>query len=237
MKKTVFVLGFCILSFLSKAQNVDFEKNVTFLQEKIRCCSVPFSASTKRKVDSIAVAINGDAKLFYSDKKAPLAFNILQLYKEDPKDYGFNISPDNKFIWFHISADKIRMIRFTNAFETKAAYITLTKIFLLAQQNDLIVNGCHYTSSPSKPSEGVYFIYRSEKETDMLRAEVLKIIRPTDIQKKGDSIIKIKSNGEGWLDKDTIPVGKWNFYAKDKHGQEYLFKTETYNSNSHNSKK
>jgi|GEM_PF-4058580 len=53
-------------------------------------------------------------------------------------------------------------------------------------------------------------------------------IRASDKKDVGDTTFIIANRGEGWLDKDSIPVGEWRFFAKDEHGKEYLFKTGTY---------
>ncbi len=53
-------------------------------------------------------------------------------------------------------------------------------------------------------------------------------IRAIDKKDEGDSTLSIYSNGEGWLDKDSLPVGEWKFYATQNGGKEYLFKSGSY---------
>ena len=79
----------------------------------------------------------------------------------------------------------------------------------------------------SKNDPGVYFLTRTS--TISSEKEILfKSLRPIDKMDIGDSTIVIPSKGEGWLDKDSLPTGKWNFYAKNKEGKEFLFKTGSY---------
>jgi hypothetical protein len=72
-----------LLSFVSffslaclQAQDMSFEHTVEFIQAKISCCSVPYSASTKGKADSIAIGRNGDITISYSDNKLKQTFNL-----------------------------------------------------------------------------------------------------------------------------------------------------------------
>ncbi|MBN8855429.1 MAG: hypothetical protein BGO55_27455 [Sphingobacteriales bacterium 50-39] len=46
----------------------------------------------------------------------------------------------------------------------------------------------------------------------------------TDKKDVKDTTVTLLSHGEGCMDKDSLPFGKWMFYCKDENGKEYLFK-------------
>jgi hypothetical protein len=77
------------------------------------------------------------------------------------------------------------------------------------------------------PADAAYFISRNailNTENKML-ANSIRSVDTTD----GNGIaITVNSRGEGWLNKDSLPTGQWNFYAKSSTGKEYLFKTGLY---------
>lgn len=327
------------------AQYDSFAPTVQFIQQKVSCCSAPFSLSTKRKVDNIGITKNGDITLSYSDNKLKQTFNIFELYKENAVATGIDTIMGGKFIQFYVSAEKIRMIRFATATDAQETYTALLRLFTLckkerkmfsdlnfeqtldvintwlakwteerntitlrAQQNgnavitnklnqsfpfnffdlagaydntkidkdgieivscdvkkhaplawinfktarqkvafirldcytpiaelEIICGALLHLKSlctkadtfSNRPAGAIHFVSRnavlkSEKET------LLTSIRSLDKKDEGDTTVTISSNGEGWLDKDSLPIGKWNFYAKDKLGKEYLFKYGVY---------
>ena len=80
---------------------------------------------------------------------------------------------------------------------------------------------------PPRPDSGVYFISRN-KIIDSTNYKLYDGIRPYDKKDIKDSTIIINSIGEGWLDKDSLPVGQWSFFAVNKSNKPYLFKTGEY---------
>lgn len=87
---------------------------------------------------------------------------------------------------------------------------------------------CTPVSLATKPAGAFYFVnHRSvvHSTNNML----LNSIRSADKKDVGDTTILIASAGEGWLDKDSLPIGEWQFFATDAKGREYLFKKGFYN--------
>lgn len=205
--------------FSSQAQDEGFGQIVQFVQNKVHCCSVPFSPSVKRKVDSISIALHGDVTLHYSGKKPPQTFNLLKLYREMNKGMGMDTIMNGKYIQFYINSHKISLIRFATAGDARETYIALQKLFFLCEIETFKFN--------DRPAAAKYFISRNsviktENET------LLNSIRCIDKKDVGDTAISISSRGEGWLDKDSLPIGPWNFYARDGQDKEYLFKSGIY---------
>jgi len=327
-----------------QAQDMSFERTVQFIQAKVSCCSVPYSASTKKKADSIAIEKNGDITISYSDNKLKQTFNLFELYKEEEGATGIDTILGGKFIQFYVSPEKIRMIRFATPADAKDVYIALLRLLSLckreskmfsdlnfaqtlelinirlikwaeksnivtvtAQQNGNVVISnkhgqsflfnlfdlthkeynnkddegietvncdtnahaplawinfnkargnvafirldCHAPKEELEiiryaflhlrslctkddvfikpPSGAIYFVSRNavlKTENEML----VTSIRSIDKKDEGDTTLSVSSNAEGWLDKDSLPIGKWNFYAKNKLAKEYLFKSGTY---------
>lgn len=84
-----------------------------------------------------------------------------------------------------------------------------------------------FAASNNPPYEALYFISRNallNTKKKMLHGS----LRAVDKIDDGDTTISVTSNGEGWLDKDSLPIGKWHFYSKNEGGKEYLFKFGTY---------
>jgi hypothetical protein len=77
----------------------------------------------------------------------------------------------------------------------------------------------------------VYFVNGNET-IDPTKYFLAFSIRSIDKKDIDTSTIEIKSNGEGWLDKDSIPIGNWKFYAIDNLGEKYLFKEGVYQGTS-----
>lgn len=342
MKIFLLLLSSFYLSGLQAQVNQSFEQKAEFIQKKVSCCSVPFAASTKGKVENIAIAKNGDVTLSYSDKRPNQSFNILKLYKEEKGATGIDTILGGKFIQFYVSEHRVRLIRFAtaqDAMEVYEAFLQLmelpkkeTKLFEnlnIMQTVDFInirlakwaeagnavklsaledgsigiqnkrnqflrfnmfelipphdgkwegveISACdprvhvplgwisfnslqntkafirfdcntpemeleiiksaflhlrslyiNSNSSYSRPNGAMYFVNRGvmiNANNDML----VSSIRSQDKKDEGDTTLFIKSNGEGWLDKDSLPVGEWRFYAADSAGNEYLFKTGNY---------
>lgn len=113
---------------------MSFEHTVEFIQAKISCCSVPYSASAKRKADSIAIGRNGDITISYSDNKLKQTFNLFALYKEEEGATGIDTVMDGKFIQFYVSTERIRLIRFATATDAKEVYNALLRLFALCKK-------------------------------------------------------------------------------------------------------
>src|SRR5688500_1748751 len=99
------LLSFLFLLSINKgqAQHLNFDETVHFIQQKVECCSVPFSKSTRRKVAKIDIAKNGDITLFYSDKKPQQTFNLFELYQEEEGAIGIDTIMSGKFIQFYVN--------------------------------------------------------------------------------------------------------------------------------------
>lgn len=206
-------------SAFSETGDTGFAETVRFIQRKIHCCSVPFSPSVKRKVDSISIVVSGDVTLYYSDNKPPQTFNLLKLYKETDESTGMDTILNGKYIQFYVNADKINLIRFATAADAREAYIAFHRLRILCKKEILKFN--------DHPPTATYFIKRDavvKTENELL----LNSIRCVDKMKEGDTVVSISSRGEGWLDKDSLPVGQWSFYASDGRGKEFLFKSGVY---------
>jgi hypothetical protein len=78
-----------------------------------------------------------------------------------------------------------------------------------------------------RPPGAAYFIPRNAllNSGNKMLAES---IRSIDITGDSRVPVPVNSSGEGWLDKDSLPIGQWYFYAKNSTGKEYLFKTGLY---------
>lgn len=340
----VFLVFLIFNCYPLQAQDSNFEQTVQFIQQKVSCCAVPFSKSTRRKVDSIRIAKNGDIALSYSDNKPNQTFNLFELYKEEGESAtGIDTIMGGKFIQFYVNAKKARLIRFATAADAKEVYAALLRLFTLckserkmfsdlnfAQTLEVINNGiakwsgkgiavsawengdvrisnnrnthfgfnffdlagsshnnridengieivscdvkehaplawinfytargkaafirldCYIPASElaiirgaflhlrslctktdafnNRPAGATYFVSRNavlKTENEML----VTSIRSIDKKDDGDTTLSVSSNAEGWLDKDSLPIGRWNFYAKNKLGKEYLFKSGTY---------
>ncbi len=77
----------------------------------------------------------------------------------------------------------------------------------------------------NKPYPGKFFV----KRTSVIDSSQSNIyyLRPFDKKDVNDTTMEIKSLGEGWLDRDSIPVGHWIFYTREKN-KEYVFKEGNY---------
>ena len=84
-----------------------------------------------------------------------------------------------------------------------------------------------FAASNNPPYEALYFVNRNavfKTDNKMLQGS----IRSIDKIDGGDRTMSVSSNGEGWLNKDSLPIGEWKFYSIDSSGKEYLFKSGTY---------
>ena len=128
----IFILSaFLFASTINNAQESNFEQTLAFIKKKVSCCSVPFSPSTKRKIDFIDIRENGDMTLRYSDNKVKQTYNLLELHKEKEGQTGIDTVMGGKFIQFHIHEEKIRMIRFASAADAREVYSAFLRLLPL----------------------------------------------------------------------------------------------------------
>jgi hypothetical protein len=228
-----FSLFFLLCFFLhNRLKAQDFEPTVAFIKDKITCCTIPFSGSDSLKVSGIEITKNGLVKIFYTGKKGPLSFSLLALYKENDSASGIELYNNSRLLQFHINAEKTRTIRFASHEAAKDVYTAFQNLLKLCKANNEVMNPDLPFSQNNpvvalKPPDAAYFISRNtvlKTENTML----LNSIRAADKKDEGDTTFLINSKGEGWLDKDSLPAGRWNFYAKDKSGKEYRFKSGVY---------
>ncbi len=78
-----------------------------------------------------------------------------------------------------------------------------------------------------RSDSGVYFIHENET-INHGKYYLSNSIRSIDKMDIDTSTIEIKADGEGWLDKDSVPVGNWKFYANSKAGNKYILKEGNY---------
>ena len=118
--KTIFFFLLAMLFNTAIAQN--FQQTVKLIQDKISCCAVPLSTSSKNKVDSINIDAQGNITLNYSNKAAKEYFNLFKLFNGNPTSKGIDTLMGGKFIQFYISEKKIRLIRFKTAADAAEVY-------------------------------------------------------------------------------------------------------------------
>lgn len=136
MRQWITVLFLMACADFSQAQDARFTQTVHFIQSKIHCCSVPFSPSVKRKVDSVSVAINGDVTLHYSGNKPPQTFNLLKLYKEKGNATGMDTIMKGRYIQFHVNPDKINLIRLATAVDAREVYTAFLELRDLCKRDN-----------------------------------------------------------------------------------------------------
>jgi len=212
--KYFFVPATLFLSIVLHAQNDYYDYNETkdLIRAEVSVYSVPFAHGKGTKVSKIEFGKQDQVTLHYEPYKKPVSFRLHELYKETDTSTGIQLYQDNRFIQFHLSEDRTRVISFESHEKAREVYDAFLQLMRL---------------SYGDANRGVYFIRR---DTRLSEAQELLVscIRPVDKKDEGDSTIKIRSRGEGWLDKDSMPVGYWSFYATDSKGKEYLFKEGTY---------
>lgn len=132
--KIMLLLASLFSTYGLQAQYTNFEQTVRFIQKKIYCCSVPFAASTNRKVDSIAIEKNGNISLFYSDNKPKQTFNLFNLHKEDAETNSIDTILGGKFIQFYVNAERVRLIRFATAADAKEVYNAFLQLIKISKK-------------------------------------------------------------------------------------------------------
>lgn len=79
----------------------------------------------------------------------------------------------------------------------------------------------------AKPDSGIYFVSRHTL-IDSTNYRLYTSLRPSEKKDINHNSVIIKSNGEGWLNRDSIPIGEWVFYAHDEFNKEYVLKSGNY---------
>ena len=124
--KLAFVLPLVFLLLFggqSYGQVRDFKQIKNFIVEKLRCCSVPFTQSDpSKKVVAIDIDEDGSVALFYSSGMVPQTFNLFDLYKETDTSTGIQLYKDTKFVQFHVSPERTRVISFATHNEAEEVY-------------------------------------------------------------------------------------------------------------------
>lgn len=181
--------------------------------------------SEKSNLTRIIAMENGSITVT-NNRKQTLKFNLFDLKDENNHDdNGIEIIPCNRsehvtiaWINFKSVGGTIGFIRLDCTTPYKELiFLRHAFIQLKAKSSKLLV-------VPNLPYEALYFVSRSTNFTTENIILLKSIIAVDTI--RNDEVVK--SYGEGWLDKDSLPIGKWNFYAKKQEGEEYLFKTGLY---------
>ena len=165
--------------------------------------------------------------LITSSGKRVFAFNLFELdiYGNGTDSYGMQVVPCSKK-----AAAELSWINFYSAGKTTAYFkLGCMPDAELSSLHQLIIQ-LRFLCQPSfatKPAGAVHFI-RSTETVHAQNEMLLGSIRSSDKKDVGDTTLLIYSSGEGWLDKDSLPVGTWRFYAKGPDGIPYLFKTGDY---------
>ena len=139
----IFCSFFCDLH----AQALSFEQTISFIQNKINCCSVPFTGSAPRRVDSISISKQGDITLSYSDDKPNQTFNVFQLYEEDVDSNGIDTIMGGKFIQFYINEERIRLIRFATAADASEVYSALLSLYPLLNAEEKMFSDLNFNQT------------------------------------------------------------------------------------------
>jgi len=226
MKSRILLLLFILpASHNLLAQSTGFDETVAFIRQKVSCCATPFTPSRKLKVSAIEIDRAGNTCLYYSPSKEPNRFNIFQLYRSDSSDNGIELYQETKFIQFHISEEKTRMIAFASHETANEVYLAFLRLIQLKKQESAVMES--KAGASGQPAEGRYFISRN---TSLAGASefLVNSLRSVEKKQQEKSTLSIASKGEGWLDRDSIPVGEWKFYAMDASGKEYLVKKGSY---------
>lgn len=167
--------------------------------------------------------------LLTNGKQLNFYFNIFDLISSSSeRNEGIEIRPcdfrthaPSAWMYFNSYAKSLAFVRFTCL--TPEAELDIIKGAFVHLKS--LCKRVTYFGKQSDSS--VFFVKRNaliSTENLMLKES----IRAVDKKPNGDTVILINSNGEGWLDKDSLPVGVWTFYATDSLGNKYLFKMGKY---------
>ena len=182
------------------------------------------------KSNSVKLTATEDGNILLTNgKQLRFYFNIFELISSSSdRNEGIRIKlcdprthAPSSWMYFNSYAKSLAFIRFncptpeTELNTIKGAFVHLKSL-------------CKKVTYYNKPSDSaVFFVNRNaliSTENLMLKES----IRAVDKKPCGDTVILINSNGEGWLDKDSLPIGVWSFHATDSLRNEYVFKTGTY---------
>lgn len=143
-----FVLPLVLLLFLGSqgyGQVRDFKQTKNFISEKLHCCSVPFTPSDpSRKVVAVDIDQDGSVALFYSSDMVPQTFNLFDLYKESDTSTGIQLYKDAKFVQFHLSPERTRVISFATHNEAKEVYNAFLDLLRLCIKDTVSFAGLNF---------------------------------------------------------------------------------------------
>jgi len=123
-----------LFSEKGRSQERNFEQTKAFIVEKVRCCAVPFTPSRPDKVAGITIGKDGTITLNYDPDKAPQTFNLFELYKLNDTATGIELNKDSKFVQFHVSGLRTRLISFATHQEAKEVYTAFLDLLQLCEQ-------------------------------------------------------------------------------------------------------
>ncbi|MFL5772964.1 MAG: hypothetical protein ACJ75F_07395 [Flavisolibacter sp.] len=209
--KNIFLTAALFVTVMLQAQD-KHEIIKSFITDQVLSSSVPFAHGKGTKVSRIEFGKDDQVTLHYLPYKKPESFKLHELYKETNSSSGVELYEDNRFIQFHLTEERTRII----SFGSYAVALKVYEAFLQLLSPDVSATGSH-----------MYFISKTAQLSSS-NEQLLKVIRCTDKMDAGDSTIRINSRGEGWVDKDSVPIGHWKFYATNNKGKEYLFKEGEY---------
>ena len=138
MKLLFSTLALCCIT-TSFAQPHNIQEVVQFIQKKVACCSVPFAASSGKKVASITIDANGNTELFYSDKSPNNNFNLFQLYKEEQSKTGIDTILKGRVIQFSVTEQRVRLIKFATAADAKEVYTAFLHLLSNNKMNSVTI--------------------------------------------------------------------------------------------------
>jgi hypothetical protein len=125
------------LPFFSKAQTAtptrNFAETKAYIQEKVRCCSVDFTKSAFSKVSAVDISEDGTVTLHYLPEKGLTTFNLFTLYKESDSATGITLYGKSKFVQFHVSEQRTRLISFATHEEAKEVYAAFMDLLQLCK--------------------------------------------------------------------------------------------------------
>lgn len=107
MKKLITICLILTTTFTVKAQQMNFEETVKYIQQKVECCTVNYDDGTARysKVD---IAKNGQIKFIRTDTEN-LTFNLFDLNKRGSCECG--ISNDVTYVEFWYEENKCKRLK------------------------------------------------------------------------------------------------------------------------------
>lgn len=136
-----------LLSYKGFGQVRDLEQTKAFIQEKVRCCSVPFTPSQSKKVGFIVIEDEGSIALYYNDSMVPNTFNLFDLYKENDTATGIQLTNNSKFVRFQVNEDRTRLISFATHEEAKEVYEAFLDLLQLCKKETVAFSDLNFNQT------------------------------------------------------------------------------------------